>query len=74
MTARVILHPALLQRFPAGDLVRSFGARGFVLSNVRGGVEAVPVPVLTNVVPIRAANPFGKSRVDSFFEFAKRPQ
>lgn len=71
---RIFLHPALLQRFPAGDIVRSFASRGYVLSNVRCGIEARPVPTLTNVVPIRGVNPFGTSRVDAIFEFARRPQ
>lgn len=74
MSARIFLHPHLLQTFPAGDLVRSFGARGFVLSNVRQGIEAIQVPTLTNVVPIRGSNPFGAPRVQDFFRFAERPQ
>ena len=35
MTARVIIHPTVQQRYSSGDIVRSWTSRGYVLSTTK---------------------------------------
>lgn len=63
MSARVIIHPAQQRLYPAGDLVRSWTARGYLLCTTRRGY-----------VEVRRVREPRRSVVESFFEFAARPQ